>query len=212
MQWFVMQRQKRSEANCTAQKRIAPQWTSSNPKQLIENQSSAYHTNKHMPRNNTRTLTVETTSNPGWGVVPKSKMPIVIREIERIETREGIITAESVLTAATPASSPLHEFFEWNNTVAAKNYRLWQARNLIRSVSVVYEQDGNQRYNRGFVNLNVTTGETTQRGYIGMARAMNDAELREQLLAKARQEATDWRNRYRNLTELASVFAAIDNM
>ena len=32
------------------------------------------------------------------------------------------------------------------------------------------------------------------------------------LQGEARQEAIDWRNRYRNLTELAAVFDAIDNM
>lgn len=164
-----------------------------------------------MPKDTT-TLTVETTSSKNWGMVPKDKIPIVVREIERIESRDGVITADAVLKAATPASSPLHEYFEWNNTEAAKKYRLWQARMLIRSVAVVYEEDGRGKYNRGFVNLNVTTDGTTERGYIGIARAMNDTELRAQLLEQAKQEAVDWRNRYRNLTELASVFDAIDNM
>lgn len=165
-----------------------------------------------MPPRTETTLTVETTNSKSWGVVPKTKIPIVVREIERIEARDGVITADAVLESATPSSSPLHEYFEWNNGTAAKNYRLWQARMLIRSVSVVYEEDGKGKYNRGFVNLSVTTNGTTERGYIGIARAMNDAELREQLLEQARQEAVDWRNRYRNLTELANVFTAIDNM
>jgi hypothetical protein len=158
------------------------------------------------------TTTVETTSSRSWGVIPKKEIKTVVRELERIETREGIITAESVLKAATPATSPLHSYFDWNNTTAAEKYRLWQARMLIRSVSVVYESNGKDKYNRGFVNLNVTTDEGVERGYIGVARAMNDVEMRQQLLEQARQEAIDWRNRYRNLTELAAVFDAIDNM
>lgn len=165
-----------------------------------------------MPPRTSTTLTVQTTKSPNWSAVPKDKIPIVVREMERIESRDGVITADAVLESATPASSPLHEYFEWNNGAAAKKYRLWQARMLIRSVSVVYEEDGSGKYNRGFVNLTVTTDGTTERGYIGIARAMNDTELREQLLEQARQEAIDWRNRYRNLTELAAVFDAIDNM
>lgn len=165
-----------------------------------------------MPPRTEQTLTIETTASKNWGMVPKNKIPIVVREMERIERRDGVITADAVLQSATPSSSPLHEYFEWNNTEAAKKYRLWQARMLIRSVSVVYEEDGTGRYNRGFVNLSVVTEEGASRGYIGIARAMNDTELRAQLLEQARQEAVDWRNRYRNLNELAAVFDAIDNM
>lgn len=165
-----------------------------------------------MPPRTATTITVETTASKTWGVVTGDKIPVVVRELERIEVRDGVITADAVLKSATPASSPLHEYFEWNNGIAATKYRLWQARRLIHSVSVVYEEDGSGRYNRGFVNLKVTTDGTTARGYIGIARVMNDTELREQLLEQARQEAVDWRNRYRNLTELAAVFDAIDNI
>lgn len=145
-------------------------------------------------------------------MIPKKNIQVVVRALERIEEEHGVITPETVVATARPASSPLHGYFEWNNTKAADKYRLWQARMLIRSVSVVYEMDGDGKSNRGFVNMTVTVDNKPERGYIGIARAMSDDELREQLLKQAKQEAQEWRRRYNNLTELSEVFAAIDNL
>lgn len=52
------------------------------------------------------------------------------------------LTAEKVLDASRPAKAPLHPAFEWNDEKAAENYRIHQARNVIRSVQVVNTQTG----------------------------------------------------------------------
>lgn len=141
--------------------------------------------------------------------VRKADIPVIVRELERIEHRDKLITAEAVLRAATPATSPLHKFFEWNNSKAAEEFRLFQARRLIQSVSVVYEEDDTKR-NRGFVHLKVETSSGETSGYVSTVRAMSDTEMREQVLERARKEMLDWRNRYRDLNELAEIFRAID--
>lgn len=48
----------------------------------------------------------------------------------------GRLTPQAVLEEAESAESPLHGWFEWDDTVAAAAYRLDQARDLIRSVEV----------------------------------------------------------------------------
>lgn len=158
-------------------------------------------------------MVISKTKRQSWSMIPKKNIAVVVRELERIEDNDGIITPEAVIESAKPVSSPLHGYFEWNNNKAADKYRLAQARMLIRSVSVVYEMNGDGRHSRGFVNMMVQTGsKPAERGYIGIARVMSDDELRAQLLEQAKQEAKEWRQRYNNLAELANVFEAIDNL
>ena len=50
--------------------------------------------------------------------------------------RDGRLSARSVLNAAMDKNSPLHSYFEWDDTAAAVKYRLEQARELIRKIKV----------------------------------------------------------------------------
>jgi len=68
-----------------------------------------------------------------------------IQEIERIENVYGKITAETILKAASNEKSPLHELFQWDDTLAAQKYRLSQARTLINNIEVIYISDGEER-------------------------------------------------------------------
>lgn len=52
----------------------------------------------------------------------------------RLAERDGKVTPETFLEAATPPDSPIHDLFEWNDTVAAVQHRLHQARQIVRSI------------------------------------------------------------------------------
>ena len=56
--------------------------------------------------------------------------------------KAGRITAHAVLDAARPASSPIHDCFDWDDSEAAEKWRLEQARELIRRVKIelVYQE------------------------------------------------------------------------
>jgi hypothetical protein len=60
-----------------------------------------------------------------------------IYKLKEIEARDGNLTPDAVLAEAADKLSPLHEHFEWDNKKAATQYRLDQARALIRSVRLV---------------------------------------------------------------------------
>ena len=51
------------------------------------------------------------------------------------------LTASKVVATAKPANNPLHPHFEWCDKKAAEEYRLKQARSLIRVVNVYIEND-----------------------------------------------------------------------
>lgn len=61
---------------------------------------------------------------------------VAARLLELSKQNEGL-TAELVLAEAADVSSPLHDVFEWDDTEAATQWRLHQARNLIRSIRVI---------------------------------------------------------------------------
>lgn len=52
---------------------------------------------------------------------------------------EGPLRPSVVVAAAADESSPLHNCFEWDDTKAGHSFRLLQARNLLREVSVTVE-------------------------------------------------------------------------
>lgn len=61
--------------------------------------------------------------------------------LDAIRERDGGIRPVTVLEEAAPEESPLHTPFEWDDELAAGEYRLWQARKLIRNVvPVIYEK------------------------------------------------------------------------
>lgn len=59
-------------------------------------------------------------------------------ELLAIRKQYGVLTAEHVLAAATPVGSPLHDKFTWDDSEAAEQYRLIEARKLIRFVREPY--------------------------------------------------------------------------
>lgn len=52
--------------------------------------------------------------------------------------RDGNATPQSLLDAARDPASPAHKWFEWNDSKAAEQYRLMQARFYLRSITVEY--------------------------------------------------------------------------
>lgn len=65
----------------------------------------------------------------------KHKVNEIRSELERLGGA-ALITPEAVVDAARDQTSPLHDQFEWDDSVAGEAYRLQQARALIKRVTV----------------------------------------------------------------------------
>lgn len=115
----------------------------------------------------------------------------------------GVLRAEDVVREAENPKSPLHSRFEWDDTEAARQHRLWQARQLI---SVCVEVIGELNPNPVFVSLSTDRG--CGGGYRVTTTVMSDVELRAQLLKDALHELNRFQMKYRELKELAEVFTA----
>lgn len=68
----------------------------------------------------------------------------VERVLRDIYERQGSLSPELVVQAATPEGHPLHKRFEWDDSIAGPLYRLNQAADIIRSVKVVIERQPDQ--------------------------------------------------------------------
>lgn len=65
-----------------------------------------------------------------------TSMRDVADRLEQLEQENGDIKPADVVNDARDPTSPLHDFFEWDDTAAADQYRLSQARLLIRRVKI----------------------------------------------------------------------------
>lgn len=132
----------------------------------------------------------------------------VVTELKRLlRVGGGVLQPESVVEAARPADSPLHSRFEWNNSKAAQEYRIWQARMLIRvTVQVLDAKSG--KTDRVFVSLKSDRYEE-RGGYRALVSVLSDEDLRRQLLLEALEEFSFFREKYGRLKELAAVFEAM---
>jgi hypothetical protein len=66
-------------------------------------------------------------------------MKTVEDALKDIFDKHGMVTPSLVVEAAKDAASPLHEEFMWDDADAAAQFRLIQARKIIRKHKIVYE-------------------------------------------------------------------------
>jgi hypothetical protein len=130
------------------------------------------------------------------------------------EAHEGMLPPASVVEAARDPSSPLHDEFEWDDDAAAASYRLAQAGALIRRIKLqVIRMDPTTKTVKATVTRQFQSRPSQRNadgGYETVDDIMRDADKRAELLAQVVREMTSYRKRYAELTELESVWEAID--
>ena len=135
----------------------------------------------------------------------------VTEALERIakDDTDGLVQPAAVVDQARDPKSPLHRYFEWDDNEAAEQYRLYQARNLIARVKIVYE-DPNQS-NLKYVSVSVTTVKGgARRGYVPIERAAADPDLYEQVVRDAQAGMIAYRNRLSAFQTAHAIVLKID--
>lgn len=119
----------------------------------------------------------------------------------------GELTPEDVLADAKHDNSPLHSFFEWDDSAAAQQHRLQQARGLIRSVVAIYVSDTNPAV-RQKAYVHISEGKTSH--YREASHAMSQRSTREAVLKQALAELHAWKKRYKDLKEFSALIDIIE--
>lgn len=124
------------------------------------------------------------------------------KELETIKkSRGGILRAEDVIKFARNKKSALHTRFIWDDTKAAHQFRLCQARDIIR-VAVIIEVNTSQPF-RAYVSLSDERGK--EGGYRAIAQVMDDKFLRQRLLDDCYNDLVLFRNKYAALEKISTM-------
>jgi len=147
----------------------------------------------------------------GWrtGATNNGDPQAIGEELESIrQTFDGKLEPQQVVARARNEDSAMHDCFEWNDSAAADGYRKWQARKLIREITIRVEHHEKEVQ---FVNVIVTapTGEREQY-YTTEDEALADPATRNYVLQTALREAERWAAKYKHLQELDDIVHEID--
>lgn len=116
----------------------------------------------------------------------------------------GGLTPKRLLDASRDESSPLHNEFEWDDSIAAENYREQQANYIIRHL-VIKAEDGARPPVRAFISI-----ANEERNYQSIEVVLRTPCLREQMLCNAKSEMLAFISKYKTLEELTKVFEVME--
>lgn len=131
-----------------------------------------------------------------------------IEELYSLEKPNGLLSPIDVVQFAKNPKTALHSAFEWNNSKAAHEHRLWQARQLIVSVKMLPRK--NQEPIQVFVSMQ--SDRTKSGGYRRTVKVLSSKKLRSLLLQQAWNDFQYWKEKYDRLVELAPLFDAAENL
>lgn len=131
------------------------------------------------------------------------------QELELIRSKsKGVLYPQDVVEFARDPNTELHKHFTWDDSEAARQYRLEEARRLIR-VHVTYLPRNNQPVP---CYISLPEKRANGGGYITIEHALSKAEYRRQMLEDALVALQALENRYHMLRELAPIWDAVDKV
>ena len=113
---------------------------------------------------------------------------IIANIIVAIEKKKGLITPNDLVNQARSESSPIHNLFEWDDTEAASQYRLSQARNIINHIEIEVRGESSEERKadiviqpqRAFHSVVSEYG----RGYVSTVNIVKDEDLVKQVVQR----------------------------
>lgn len=144
-------------------------------------------------------------------MIYKWKIPVVSieaqevgEEFERLYEENGKLDPKDVVDASRDKNALLHDYFEWDDTIAAEKYRVHQAGDIIRCLVHVEEtaEDAPDIITRAFVHV--------QQEYHPINVVVKTPSMYEELLMAAERDMEAFKRKYSELTQVKSVISAID--
>lgn len=123
---------------------------------------------------------------------------------------------EHLIEDARNESSPLHDWFEWDDKVAAHKHRIRQASYLSRNIKIKVRTRKQDYETRAFYrvktrNTRSGTYKGRKRQIVPAQRVLTKQEYREQIITEALKYLRAWRRKYAVYTELSELFDAVDS-
>jgi hypothetical protein len=143
------------------------------------------------------------------GVKQERKSTILEAEFDRIFAKYGRLDAAILLNEATPRSSPIHKYFEWDDTEAAHRYRLHQATAMLCASKFVGLLNKQEKLPDAVparpVEVRNLVSVFRGEGFTFRKTALNQDDLRLALVAKKIQSLRHWCDEAHDIPELRRI-------
>jgi len=121
--------------------------------------------------------------------------------ITEIYEQENKVTPDLLVEYSRPEDAPLHNRFEWDDTLAGHQYRKVQARHIINTVKIEIPNQTEAEVTPAMVSV---VDENNDRAYIPTVVAMLDVNMREFVLSEAMHHLNGARERYQSLADIST--------
>lgn len=126
-------------------------------------------------------------------------------QLQDVYDRRGVLTPAVVLAEARATDHPLHNRFEWDDSIAGERWRVYQAHELIQCVRVTYQEtDGTVKSVRAFHCVRGPQGHTYQTA----DEIIHDPLLTEMVMRDMEREWRSLRDRYDRFDEFRQMITA----
>ena len=115
-------------------------------------------------------------------------------------------SSRALVEAARDPSSPIHDCFEWNDSVAGERWRVYVANKYWGGIKIEIETPSGPVKAPAFIPIVVGDEQSYRPVHEVAARA----DWREQMIAQATRELESWRKRYDAISAVASVRPVFD--
>lgn len=124
-------------------------------------------------------------------------------QMQSIYDKHGRLEPAIVVQEASDKGHPLHNRFEWDDSVAAHKYRLEQAHELITSIRITFRkaEDAEDRSVRAFHAVRDGKGFA----YEPAEKVIQNPVMREVVLADMEREWRQLHQRYKTFAEFAAM-------
>ena len=133
----------------------------------------------------------------------------VAAEVMNKLAEENKLSAKELVEVSRPENAPLHNEFEWDNTVAAEKWREQQGRTMIGAIVTIVEDMAQQEPVRVRVYHHI---EPNQPNYEPITAIVKQEDRMEMLFKNAMKELAAFKAKYSGIQAFSKLFSVIDEL
>lgn len=118
---------------------------------------------------------------------------------------EGRLNAETLVEVSRPEDAPLHNDFEWDDTIAAEKWRCHQGRNIINAIVILNEDEPEKEPVRAYFKV-----ESRSSQYEPTEVLIQTDDGKDALKEMARKELAAFKAKYQTILEWCNADTLID--
>lgn len=133
--------------------------------------------------------------------------PEVAAEVMNGLAEKGTLNAETLVDVSKDENSPMHPEFDWDDTTAAHNWRLHQARNVINALVMIDDAEPEKEPVRVFLKIE----SVNQNQYESTQVLVRTQTGRDAMIEQAERELKAFRAKYEAILTWTNAISNIDS-